>query len=202
MIIPLNLFLCLFSFYLRHKTPLSIIMAYTYIKALHIIFIVTWFAGLFYIVRLFVYHTEAYQKADPEKSILLSQYKLMSSRLWYGITWPSAIITLGFGLYFLHVYASNMPGWLWVKLIFVAGLYGYHFYCHYIFKKLQKGETVFSSLQLRIWNEVATIFLVSIIFLAVLKNTMSMVWGLLGLLIFTVLLMLAIRLYKKIRERN
>ena len=177
-------------------------MTYYYIKALHIIFIVTWFAGLFYIVRLFVYQTEAFQSPEPEKSILLKQYKLMARRLWWGITWPSAIITLFFGLYFLHVYAAAMPAWLWVKLVFVIGLYGYHLFCHHIFKKLQKDSPPFTSLQLRIWNEVSTVFLISIVFLAVLKNTLSMVWGLLGLLIFTLLLLAAIRIYKKIRERN
>ncbi len=177
-------------------------MTYYYIKALHIIFIVTWFAGLFYIVRLFVYQTEACQKPEPAKGILLAQYKLMARRLWWGITWPSAIITLVFGLYFLHVYATAMPAWLWVKLVFVIGLYAYHLYCHRIFKKLQNDTLIFTSQQLRIWNEVATVFLISIVFLAVLKNTMSMVWGLLGLLIFTSLLLFAIRIYKKIRERN
>lgn len=175
-------------------------MAYQYIKALHIIFIVTWFSGLFYIVRLFIYQTEAYQKSSSEKSILVDQYKLMSRRLWFGITWPSAVITFCFGGYFLHVYFGDMPAWLWVKLIFVVGLYGYHFYCHHIFKNLQKDVTIFTSQKLRVWNEVATIFLISIVFLAVLKNTLSMIWGLIGLVIFTLILLTAIRIYKKIRK--
>jgi len=177
-------------------------MAYQYIKALHIIFIVTWFAGLFYIVRLFVYHTEAYQKREPERAILVKQYKLMSRRLWLGITWPSAILTLCFGFYFIHVYASAMPDWLWVKLVFVVGLYGYHFYCHRIFRKLQQDVVIFTAQQLRVWNEVATIFLISIVFLAVLKNTLSMVWGLIGLVIFTLILLISIRIYKRIRKRK
>ncbi|MDR9488704.1 CopD family protein, partial [Salibacter sp.] len=70
-----------------------------YIKALHIIFVVTWFAGLFYIVRLFIYHTEAEQRSEPEKSILQSQFRLMEKRLWYGITWPSAVLTMIFGIW-------------------------------------------------------------------------------------------------------
>ncbi len=74
---------------------------YQYIKPLHVIFIVTWFAGLFYIVRLFIYHTEAETKPEPEKSILQTQYKLMEKRLWYGITWPSMILTLVFGSWLL-----------------------------------------------------------------------------------------------------
>ncbi|HVF96269.1 MAG TPA: CopD family protein, partial [Flavisolibacter sp.] len=70
---------------------------YAYLKALHIIFIVTWFAGMFYIVRLFIYNTEAAEKPEPEKSILQKQFSIMSKRLWFGITWPSAVMTLVFG---------------------------------------------------------------------------------------------------------
>ena len=70
---------------------------FKYVLSLHIIFIVTWFAGLFYIVRLFIYHTEAEAKPEPEKSILQNQYKIMEKRLWYGITWPSLVLTLIFG---------------------------------------------------------------------------------------------------------
>ena len=76
---------------------------FLYIKALHIIFIVTWFSGLFYIVRLFIYNTEAGQKAEPEKSILQRQFSIMIKRLWLGITWPSAVLTfflvVGCGIY-------------------------------------------------------------------------------------------------------
>ena len=72
-------------------------MDFSYLKALHIIFVVTWFAGLFYIVRLFIYHSEAESKPEPERSILQKQYKLMEKRLWYGITWPSMILTITFG---------------------------------------------------------------------------------------------------------
>ncbi|MFT4834350.1 MAG: putative membrane protein [Marinoscillum sp.] len=177
-------------------------MDYLYLKALHIIFIVTWFAGLFYIVRLFIYQTEATQKSEPEKSILGSQLALMSRRLWMGITWPSAIITLIFGSLLIY----QQPGWLQqpfmhIKLIFVFFLYVYHFSCHWLFKKLQKGEARFSSNELRIWNEVATLFLVAIVFLIVVKNQLSWIWGTLGILVFGVMLMLAIKLYKRIREK-
>lgn len=177
-------------------------MDYLYLKALHIIFIVTWFAGLFYIVRLFIYQTEANEKSEPERSILGSQLALMSRRLWMGITWPSAIITLIFGSLLIY----QQPGWLQLpfmhlKLAFVFFLYVYHFSCHWLFKQLQKGEVRFSSNQLRIWNEVATVFLVAIVFLIVVKNQLSWVWGTLGILIFGVILMLAIKLYKRIREK-
>jgi putative membrane protein len=174
-------------------------MDYFYVKALHIIFVVTWFAGLFYIVRLFIYYAEAEEKPEPERSILLDQFRIMQKRLWYGITWPSAILTLIFGLTMLHLYGS-VPSWLVWKLCFVAGLYLYHFLCHRIFRQQQQGINKYSSTKLRIWNEVATLFLISIVFLVVLKSSLSMLWGILGLILFSIILMLAIRIYKRVRE--
>ena len=133
-----------------------------YIKALHIIFIVTWFSGMFYIVRLFIYNTEANEKSEPEKSILTKQFSIMIKRLWLGITWPSAILTLIFGTWMGILYGS-IPSWLWVKLAFVAGLYVYHFTLQKIYSDEMKGVFKYTSNQLRIWNEVATIFLIAIV---------------------------------------
>ncbi len=171
---------------------------YLYVKALHIIFIVTWFSGLFYIVRLFIYNAEAEQKPEPEKSILHAQLGLMTRRLWYGITWPSAILTLIFGLWMLYLY-NSLPDWLIIKLCFVLGLYIYHFTLHRIFKQQTEGRFVYTGQQLRVWNEVATIFLVAIVMLVVLKDTLSFIWGLLGLLAFVIVLMSGIKIYKRIR---
>lgn len=172
---------------------------YFYIKALHIIFIVTWFSGMFYIVRLFIYNTEAGEKEEPEKSILQRQFAVMIKRLWLGITWPSAILTLIFGSWMLWLY-GYVPGWLWVKLGFVAGLYLYHFSLHSIYKQQQRGVFRYRSQQLRIWNEVATIFLVAIVMLVVVKQSLSVAWALAGLGLFILLLMSAIRLYKRMRQ--
>jgi putative membrane protein len=176
---------------------------YLYIKSLHFIFIVTWFAGLFYIVRLFIYHTEADIKPEPEKSILQKQYKIMSKRLWYGITWPSMILTILFGgsLLWLQPYFLTQ-GYFILKLCFVAGLILYHMQCHVIFKQLQRDEVKRSSLKLRIWNEVATVLLFAIVFLIVLKSNTGWVWGMLGLVIFSATLMLAIKIYKKSRDKK
>lgn len=174
-------------------------MSYLYLKALHIIFVVTWFAGLFYIVRLYIYNAEADQYEEPKKSILQNQYLLMQRRLWYGITWPSAVITSVWGGALAWQYLA-VPDWLWIKFGLVFLLYGYHFLCHHIFLKQQKGIVEHTSTQLRIWNEVATIFLVGIVFVVVLKDVMSMVWGLVGLVIFTAVLMAAIQIYKKLRK--
>ena len=172
---------------------------YFYIKALHIIFIVTWFSGLFYIVRLFVYTTEANEKPEPEKSILVNQFLVMQKRLWYGITWPSFIFTFIFGPWMWYMFGS-LPQWLLVKLFFVVGLLLYHLSLHYIFKQQQKGVFRYSSQQLRTWNEVATLFLISIVMLAVVKQLLSVVWAVAGLVAFAVLLLISIRVYKKLRR--
>ncbi|MGM0579116.1 MAG: CopD family protein [Bacteroidota bacterium] len=174
---------------------------YLYIKSLHIIFVVTWFAGLFYIVRLFIYQTEALQKSEPEKTILHDQLSKMARLLWKIITWPSAIITLILATTLLVL----QPSWLQkpfmhIKLTFVFLLYLYHFSCHYIYKKLQKGEIKYSSTQLRIWNEVATLFLVAVVFLIVLKNELNWIWGTVGFIGFGILLMVAIKIYKALRK--
>lgn len=178
-------------------------MAFLYLKALHIIFIVTWFAGLFYIIRIFIYQTEANQKTEPNKSILTAEYMRNAKRLWLGITWPSAILTLILGFAVLwEVPGYLSQGFMHVKLGLVFLLYVYHGICHKIYKDQQNEVYKYSSQQLRFWNEVATIFLVGIVFIIVLKNTLSMLWGFVGLVVFTFALVVAIRVYKKIREKN
>ena len=174
---------------------------YGYIKALHIIFITTWFCGMFYIVRLFIYNTEAGEKGEPERSILQRQFGIMIKRLWLGITWPSAVLTLIFGPW-LYYLLGSLPQWLAIKLLFVAGLYAYHFTLHALYKQQSRGIFKYTSTQLRIWNEVATIFLVAIVMLATVKQGMSFVWGLAGLVLFVVVLMSAIRVYKLLRMRG
>ena len=106
---------------------------YLYIKALHIIFIVTWFSGMFYIVRLFIYNTEAQEKPLPERAILQNQFRIMIRNLWLIITWPSAILTLIFGPWVWYMMGST-PSWLQVKLIFVIFLYLYHFSLHKLWR--------------------------------------------------------------------
>ena len=178
-------------------------MTFLYLKALHIIFIVTWFAGLFYMVRIFIYQTEAHEKSEPDRSILTNEYKRNGKRLWLGITWPSAILTLIFGTaLLLQVPEYLSMGFMHIKLTLVLLLYVYQFICQTLYRSLQKDVYKYSSFQLRIWNEVATILLVGIIFIIVLKSAMSLVWGIMGLILFSILLMLAIRLYKKIREKK
>jgi protoporphyrinogen IX oxidase len=169
-----------------------------YIKALHIIFVVTWFAGLFYIVRLFVYYAETVDKSEPKKSILQREYLGMQSRLWYGITWPSAVMTAIFGPLMLMWFPLST--WLIIKLLLVVGLYFYHFSCQMIFNQQQKGIIKYTGMQLRVWNEVATLFLISIVFLVVLKNTLDMFWAIGGLVLVMILIFGGIQVYKKIRK--
>ena len=176
-------------------------MGFEYIKALHIIFVVTWFAGLFYIVRLFIYQTEALEKPEAERKILKPQLDLMANRLWYIITWPSAVLTLIFGIWVLTYRWGYMQlGFMHAKLAFVLLLYIYHGFSHVLYKELQRGKARWTSTQLRLWNEVATLLLFAIVFLIVLKSTLSMVWGIVGLVGLGVLLMLGIKIYKKYRK--
>ena len=172
---------------------------YFYIKALHIIFVVTWFAGLFYMVRLFIYSSEANQKPEPDRSILFKQLALMQNRLWYIITWPSAVITVILGGWLWYLYGS-LPMWLLVKLCFVLGLLLYHYSLHVIFIQQSRGIFKYTSQQLRMWNEVATLFLFIIVMLAVVKQMLSVAWGLAGIFALGIVLMIATKLYKKYRK--
>lgn len=174
-------------------------MTYFYVKALHIIFVVTWFAGLFYIVRLFIYNREAQDKPEAERIILQRQFNIMIRRLWFGITWPSCILTLIFGGWLL-VYNYPFPGWLWIKLGFVIGLLIYHVTLHVLYRQQTNGIFKYSSNQLRMWNEVATVFLVAIVMLVVVRTGIGLLWGLVGLVGFVVVLMLAIKIYKTKRK--
>jgi putative membrane protein len=157
---------------------------YNYIKSLHLIFIITWFAGLFYIPRLFVYHIEAADKTEPERAILTAQLKLMTKRLWNIITWPSAILASIFAFWMLYL----MPVWLeqdWmqVKLGFVVLLYAYHFKCHLIFKELQNDTIKWTSNQMRLWNEGSTLILFSVIFLVVVRDAVNWIYGVIGIFV-------------------
>jgi protoporphyrinogen IX oxidase len=175
-------------------------MMYFYIKALHIIFVVTWFAGMFYIVRLFIYNREANDKQPVEKKILQDQFGIMIKRLWFGITWPSAILALGFGSW-MWTMIGTLPHWLAVKLFFVTGLILYHLSLHVIYVQQRSGNFTLSSQRLRIWNELATLFLVAIVMVASVKQEMSWLWGIIGLVLLAVFLMLAIRIYKRARSK-
>ncbi|MEQ1568373.1 MAG: CopD family protein [Myxococcota bacterium] len=172
---------------------------YLPLKALHVVAVVAWFAGLFYIVRLFVYLAEVRARPAAERAVLEPQLQLMARRLWFGITWPAGLATIGFGLGLLGVFWPP-PLWLQLKLGLVGLLLGYHAVCHRIHADLQAGRPSWSSRSFRIWNEVATLLLVSIVFLVVMKDAMSVVWGALGLAVFAAVLMAGITVYRRARE--
>ncbi len=163
---------------------------------------ITWFAGLFYIVRLFVYQIEAYQKASPAKEILGDQLKIMAKRLWYIITWPSLFLAVGFAIWLLVLSPDFIEApWMQVKLGFVVALICYHIKCHLIFKDLQHDRIKYSGNFMRIFNEGATFILFAVVFLVILKNAVSWIYGTIGIIVFALLLMLGFKLYKHIRER-
>jgi len=176
---------------------------YNYIKSLHLIFIVTWFAGLFYIPRLFIYHIEATKQPSPDKEILSNQLKLMTKRLWNIITWPSAILSTIFAIWLVVLQPIWLQEpWMIVKLVFVALLILYHLKNHQIFKQLQKDEVKYTSKFMRIWNEGATLILFAVVFLVILKSAFNWIFGVVGIMLLGILLMLGIRLYKRIQEKN
>lgn len=177
-------------------------MSYPYLKAAHVVFIVAWFSGLFYLPRLFVYVIEAQQRPQEERVVLSGQLLLMAKRLLFGITWPAALITAILGITMLIM----QPAWLsysfmHVKLFMVVLLYLYHISLHMIYNQLRVGLVKYTSQQMRIWNEVPTLLLISIVFLIILKSTLSMFWGILGLVVLAAAIMVGIRVYKIRRQK-
>ena len=174
---------------------------YNYIKALHLIFVVTWFAGLFYMPRLFIYHIEAREKSAEARTVLTEQFRIMEKRLWYIITWPSAVLCTIFAIGLLALMPSwlSQP-WMHIKLGFIVLLIVYHLKTHQMFLRFQREQFSYTSQYMRIWNEGATLILFAVVFLAILKSSFQWLYGLGGLIGLAILLMLGIRLYKKVRE--
>ncbi len=176
-------------------------MLYLYAKAIHIIFVVCWMAGLFYMPRLFIYHTEAKSKSPVEYQILHKQFTLMENRLWWVITTPAMYITVISALLMLYINPGLLSmGWMHIKLTFVAGLIAYHFISQQMMYKLRDEKLSWTSNKLRMWNEVSTLILFAIVFLVVLKSSLNWVFGVAGLLGLSILLMILIKLYKKYRK--
>lgn len=153
--------------------------------------------------RLFIYHIEASQKASPEKEILTKQLQLMSKRLWYIITWPSAVLATLFAIWLLILIPAWLQQpWMHVKLAFVVLLIAYHLKNHIIFKQLQRDEVKYSSNYMRIWNEGATLILFAVVFLVGLKSAFNWIFGVVGIIVLGILLILGIKLYKRIRHKD
>jgi putative membrane protein len=173
-----------------------------YVKALHIIFMVAWFAALFYMPRLLIYHVEAQAKNETERNILSAQFKIMQRRLWFAISWPAMILTviLGTWLWFDNFMYFITKPWFVLKLCFVFGLMLYQLQTHVLFQKQQKNIFPWKSFHLRLWNEVATLLLFVIVLLIVPKPDSGWVWGAIILIFFAVALYIATVIYRKNRE--
>lgn len=177
------------------------------IKALHLIFVVSWFAGLFYMVRLFIYHVEAQEKPEQEREILSRQFVIMEKKLWWIITTPAMVLTIMFGSWMIFFspeltkYYLSQP-WMQIKLGFVALLLVYHFICQHIMTQFRTGIFKWKSGHLRLWNELATLFLVAIVFLVVLKSTLNWITGTVVFFLIGIILMLAVKFYKRWRAKN
>lgn len=178
-------------------------MAYSWFKAFHIIGFVVWFAGLFYLVRLFIYHVEANQEPEPARTILKNQYQIMEKRLYSIITTPGMLLTVAMALGLLTTEPEVLKQtWLHVKLGFVALLLGYHHYCKRLMKQLAVDECRWSSQQLRALNEAPSLMLVVIVLLAVFKNNLPTditVWVIVAMIIAMVA---TIQLYAKKRRQD
>ncbi|TDG35449.1 protoporphyrinogen IX oxidase [Pedobacter changchengzhani] len=176
---------------------------YAYFKAVHIVFVISWMAGLFYILSLFIYHTEANDKPEPEKSILQQQFIKMEATLWKIIATPAMVISLLAGICMLDLNRALLQmDWMWVKLSFVVGLLIYHFICQKIVKQLKNGQFKMTSFQLRLWRELATIFMIAIVFVVILKNALNWVYGLVGIMGVALVIMIAVKMYKSYRLRK
>ncbi|GAB4372972.1 MAG: protoporphyrinogen oxidase HemJ [Elainellaceae cyanobacterium] len=162
-------------------------MPYLWFKAFHIVGVVVWFAGLFYLVRLYVYHVEANEQPEPARTILQQQYQLMEKRLYNLITTPGMVLTVVMAIAMLITVPDYLKDlWLHVKLGFVVLLIGYHHYCGRLMKQMAAGKFTWSGQQLRWLNEVPTVFLVAIVLLAVFKNnfpTAPAAWGIVGMIV-------------------
>ena len=187
-----------------------------FFKALHVVGFVAWFAGLFYLVRMFVYHEEAADKEEPERSILQAQFNLMEWRVYRIICNPAMMITWVAGLVMLAlgIFSAAVPnyltgdigtgGWMHVKLLLLVLLTIYHLWSKRIIRRLEAGERPFSSWQYRLLNEFPTLFLISISYIAVYGKggTLNYAYLFGGIFLFIGLLYLGAKLYKRSRERK
>ena len=178
-------------------------MDYNFLKSLHIIFVVSWFAGLFYLPRLLVHHVEAQDKAAQAREILSKQFEKMEKLLFNAIMIPAMWLTWLTGLSMIYLtWWDNFQAhtWLHLKLAFVIGITIYHFVCRYLIRKFRASEFILTGGQLRLFNEIATILLVAVVFLVIAKNTFDMLMGMGGFIIFAIVIMAAVTIVKKIRS--
>lgn len=167
---------------------------YSIAKSLHLIGMVSWMAGMFYLVRIMVYHAMAFGQAEPERSTLTAQYTLMEWKAYKIILRPAVVITWTFGVLMLCIQPVWLrEGWMHLKLGFLLLLTGYTHYLQKHIRDLEAGVSRFTHIHYRALNEVPTIFLVAIVFLAVLKSGINYWYLFTGLFVFTGLIAWGIR---------
>ena len=164
-------------------------MSYLTIKALHLIFVICWFAGLFYVGRIFIYFKEAEKKPQKEKLILQSQFLVMGKRLMYIILWPSVLLTSVFGWAMIIKNPTLLElDWMKVKTGFGIPIALICNYMSVLIKPNENGKIIVSEFKLRLFSEAATLFLISIVFIATLKNNISWIYATLYFFIISVVL--------------
>lgn len=177
-------------------------MTYWYAKAFHLVAMVAWMAGLFYLPRLFVYHAEAQGAAEPARGILTAQYAVMEGRLLDIIMTPAAVATfLAGGTMLWHRPEILREPWFHVKAALLVGLVAYHAWCIASARRLARGEVVMGSERFRVMNEVPTVALVLICTYAVLRGQVGLLAGVAISTAMVVLLGLGIQLYAVVRKR-
>lgn len=169
-------------------------------KSLHVISVIVWMGVLLYMPRLLIYQTEANSKVEPDRSILINQYKLMAKKLWINIGWPAALLTIIFGLGIMHPYFSSV--WFWVKMAFVAALLGYHHIIHFANKALQKDKYTRSVEQLKSMNQTGIIFLLSIVPVAIFKDSINKILITGGIVVGLILVFLLVRSIMKRKSKT
>jgi len=178
-------------------------MALLIFKTIHIVGFVAWFAGLFYLVRIFVYHVEADERPEVERKILIDQYQIMQWRVYKIICNPAMMLTWTCGIAMIVINPLYLAmGWMHLKLTMLFLLLRYHLYCKRIIRRMEAGERPLDSFQFRLFNEVPTIFLVSIAFLGVMKTAVNYGYLFLGLGIFAGLMYFGAKRYKRRREES
>lgn len=182
-------------------------MTYFIIKALHIIFMVSYFAGIFYLVRIFVYYKDTDDFESPKKEILREQYVYMAIRLWNIITVPAFVLMVIFGIWMLYLNSGlliidkSLP-WFYYKILFLLGLFIYHYWCWkkvLEIKHLNHQDLSTANLKLRQSNEIATFILFLVVFVAVLKTAAIQYWWqlLLGFIVIVFMIMMTVKLVNK-----
>jgi len=175
-------------------------------KSIHIVAAVGWFGGMFMLVRIFVYHTEAFDRSQPDQDILINQYKIIASRVYRIICIPGMVLTWVFGCLMIATYIESQGmawfkanTWLHAKLLFVVLLSGYQGSCKTMMKRLSDGKKVMTSFKTRLYNEVPTVFLLIIVLLAVYRNFLNSLYALIGVLVFMITLFVLAKWYKSKR---